>query len=152
MEMLRSFEYRPNFDIVLETLKRFDVELPEHIAIVRFEVITPDSFTWRLLIGNSVYYLYAEDYVPGLGHVESIFDQYIENANWSFVKPKITLKFEDATPVQGATTYQEPDNSDEMMQYAVDSGHDLVFLARSIEDAEYAQFSDSAPRGFTPGS
>ena len=147
--MLRDFEYHSNEINVRDTLSRFNIELSEYIALVRFEVITPDSFMWRLLIGDSVYYLYAEDYVPGLGYVTSVFNKYLENDKWELVKPKSTIKFGDATPVQGATSYQEPDDSDEMMQYAVDSGHDFVFLARSSEDAGSAQFSDSAPRGFS---
>jgi hypothetical protein len=146
--MLRDFEYRPHSIDIRELLGYFNVDLPEHIALVRFEVITPDSFMWRILIGEGVYYLYAEDYVPGIDHIKSVFNKYLENDRWKLVKPKSTIKFKDATPVKGATTYQEPDDSDEMMQYAIDSGHDFVFLAQSSEDADNAQFSFSAPRGF----
>lgn len=152
MKMLRDFEYHPRSDIIPEILGRFSIELPEYIALVRFEVITPDSFMWRLLIGDSIYYLYAEDYVPGLGHIKSIFNQYIKKDGWSFVKSRTVIQFVDATPVKSATSYNEPADSDNIMQYAVDSGHDFVFLARSSEDANNAQFSDSAPRGFTLGS
>ena len=146
--MLRNFEYPPAADSLREILGRFKIELPEYISLVRYEVITPDSFMWRLQIGDSVYYLYAEDYVPGLDHVKSIFNQYIEKDDWSFVKPIEAIKFQDASPVKGATTYKEPIDSDNMMQYAVDSGYDFVFLARSSEDADDAQCSDAAPRGF----
>jgi hypothetical protein len=150
--MLRDFEYHPHKDLIPGILGRFNIELSGIIALVRFEVITPDSFMWRLLIGDSVYYLYAEDYVPSLSHVKSIFNQYIENDGWSFVKPRAVIQFDDATPVKDATTYNKPDDSDDIMQYAVDSGYDLVFLVRSNENADNAQFSDSAPRGFTLGS
>lgn len=146
--MLRDFEYRSNEVNIRNILGRFNIELSEYIALLRFEVITPDSFMWRLLIGDSVYYLYAEDYVPGLGHVKAVFDKYLENDTWELMRAKSTVNFEDSPPVKGATTYKEPDDSDEMMQYAVDSGHDFVFLARSSENADNAQFSDSAPRGF----
>lgn len=146
--MLRDFKYRSSAATILDILRRFDIELPEHIALVRFEVITPDSFMWRLLIGNNVYYLYAEDYVPELDHVKSILNKYLENEKWELVKPKVITRFEDSTPVKDATTYKEPNDSGKMMQYAVNSGHDFVFLARSSEDANDAQFSDSAPRGF----
>lgn len=152
MNMLRSFVYQPSLDVVLETLGRFDLTLPEYIAMVRFEVISPDSFMWRLLIGNDVYYLYAEDYIPGLDYVRLVFGQYIEDDEWSFVKPKTIIEFDDSTSVRSAITYQKPEDSDEMMQYAVNSGHDLVFLARSSEDSDDAQFSNLAPRGFTPSS
>jgi hypothetical protein len=146
--MLRDFEYLRHSVNIRELLGRFDIDLPEHIALVRFEVITPDSFMWRILIGKGVYYLYAEDYVPGIDHIKSVFNKYLENDKWELVKPKSTIKFEDATPVKGATTYQEPDDSDDMMRYAIDSGYDFVFLAHSSEDADNAQFSDFAPRGF----
>ena len=147
--MLRDFEYYPSEYDIREILDRFDIELPEYISLLRFEVITPDSFMWRLLIGDNVYYLYAEDYVPGLDHIKTTFDTYLEDSGREFVKPKSTIKFEDASPVTGATAYRKPSDADEMMQYTVDSGHDFVFLARSNEDTDNAQFSDSAPRGFS---
>jgi hypothetical protein len=146
--MLRQFAYPATDDIVRQTLERFDIELPDYFAIVRFEVISPDSFMWRLQIGDGLYYLYAEDYVPGLEHIRSVFNEYLENGGWSFVEPRKTIVFEDASPVQTAVTYQPPDDSDEMMRYAVDSGYDFVFLARSKENSDDAQFSAHAPRGF----
>jgi hypothetical protein len=149
--MLRNFEYNPDKKLILEVLSRFNIELPEHIALVRFEVITPDSFFWRILIGDIVYYLYAEDYVPGLAHVKSIFSQYLINDNWSFIEPRTSIKFDDATPVKGVSVYNKADDADAMMQYAIDSGHDFVFLVRSLDDPENAQFSESAPRGFAIG-
>ncbi len=141
--------YHQDSNIIPDILGRFNIELPEYIALIRFEVITPDSFMWRLLISEHIYYLYAEDYVPSLSHIKSLFDQYIENTEWSFVKPRKVIHFEDASPVKGATTYAPPDASDNMMRYALDSGYDFVFLARSSEDATNAFFSDTAPRGFT---
>jgi hypothetical protein len=146
--MLRNFEYRSHSVNIRELLDRFNIDLPEQIALVRFEVITPDSFMWRFVIGKRVYYLYAEDYVPGINHIKAIFNQYLENDKWELVMPKSKLKFEDATPAKSAKTYKKPNDSNEIMQFAIDSGHDFVFLAQSNEDADCAQFSDSAPRGF----
>jgi hypothetical protein len=150
--MLRSFEYSPASKQILEVLRRFNIVVPEHIALVRFEVISPDSFMWRLLIDEAVYYLYAEDYVPGLKHVKTVFNQYLDDDKWSFIEPKTFIEFEEATPVKGASTYKKADDADEMMQYAVESGHDFVFLVRSNDDPENAQFSESAPRGFIIGA
>lgn len=150
--MLRSFAYHPSLDVILEAFRRFEIELPEQIAVVRFEVITPDSFMWRILIGDAVYYLYAEDYVPGLKHVKAIFNQYLEKDNWSFISPKAVIAFEEAAPVEEAVTYAKADDADEMMAYAIDSGHDFVFLVRSNENPGDAQFSESAPRGFVLGA
>lgn len=136
--MLRSFEHDPNKKYILEALSRFDIELPARITLVSFEVITPDSFLWRILIGDSVYYLYAEDYVPGLAYVKSIFSQYLGNENWEFIKPRIHIKFEDAKPVKAAFTYKKADDAGAMMRYAIDSGYDFVFLVRSSENPKQA--------------
>ncbi len=148
MEMLRDFLHKPSLSVVHETVNRFDVEIIDGIDILRFEVISPDSFMWRLQIDDNIYYLYAEDYVPGLGYISSVFSRYIENNEWSFVKPRKAIDFEDATPVLSARVYEKSDDSDDMMQYTVDSGYDFVFLAKSGEDADRALFSKSAPRGF----
>lgn len=152
MKMLRSFEYNPDKNLILEALGRFNIELSENIALVRFEVITPDSFMWRILIEDGVYYLYAEDYVPGIAHIKAVFNQYLDSSSWSFIESRTAIEFEDAAPVKGASTYKKGGGADEMMQYAIDSGHDFVFLVRSVEDADDAQFSDWAPRGFARGS
>lgn len=149
MKMLRDFAYNPDLNVLLAALVRFNVDLPKDIAVVRFEVITPDSFMWRLLIGDGVYYLYAEDYIPSLGHVKSIFNKYLEDENWQFIKPRNVIDFEDASPVRTAAVYEKAEDSDEIMQCAIDSGHDLVFLVRATDRPDDAQFSDTAPRGFT---
>ena len=132
--MLRDFVNNPNLDTVRDVLSRFDVEMPGDIVVVQFEVITPDSFMWQLLIGKSMYYLYAEDYVSGLDYIMSVFDKYIGKSAWEFVKSKNTISFNDASPVQAASVYEEPKNSHELMRYAVDAGYDFVFLARRNGD------------------
>ncbi len=103
-------------------------------------------------MGDGVYYLYAEDYVPGLNHIKLVFDNYLESNDWNLIEPKEIIKFSDAEPVKNASTYTEPEDSGQIMRYAVDSGHDFVFLARSNENANNALFSDSAPRGFILGN
>ncbi len=150
--MLREFVYTPDKKYIFDALRRFDIELPEHIALVRFEVITPDSFMWRILIGGDVYYLYAEDYVPGLKYIQVVFDRYLQKDDWSLVKPKLMISFENSTPVNGASTYNKAEDADEMMEYAIDSGHDFAFLACSSEGTRDAHFSESAPRGFVAGA
>ena len=91
--MLRDFEYHPRKNTISEILGRFDSAFSGDNALVRFEVITPDSFMWRLLINDGVYYLYAEDYVPSLDHATAIFNQYIENDGWILIKPKTVIQF-----------------------------------------------------------
>lgn len=146
--MLRDFAYQPQSVNVRDVLGRFAVEVPPHIAILRFEVITPDSFMWRMLIGDNIYYLYAEDYIDSLAHVKSAFTSYLESDQWELIEVKSPVAFEDTTPVKGASFYKKPDDASELMRYAADSGHDFVFLARSHENAGDAQFSEFAPRGF----
>ena len=150
--MIRDFEYNPTTSQIIDVLQCFGFDLADRqfpLALLRFEVITPDSFMWRLLIGNDIYYLYAEDYVSGLDYIKNVFKAYLESDKWDLMTPRKTITFESASPVIGAITYQEPEDSEEMMKYAVDSGHDFVFLIKSHEDSSEAQFSDHAPRGFS---
>lgn len=152
--MIRDFVYSFDSKPVLELLKQFEMVVPDkygYIAIVKFETISPDSFMWRILnVNDAVYYLYAEDYVPGIEHVKHVFDQYIGVNKWDFVRASNPKRFEDASAVVSAQVYYEPENSDTMMMFAVDSGYDLVFLARSAEDPKNGLFSDHAPLGFVP--
>src|SRR5437899_9122194 len=119
MRMLRNFEYKPDIDLIIEILEQFEVALPRPIAVVRFEVITPDSFMWRLLIGDAVYYLYAEDYVESIDHRKHIFDEYLDKNEWVLVKPREAVSFEDSSPVRGAAVYRKSPDADELMRYAV---------------------------------
>ena len=148
--MLRNIVYAyPS--LLLETLERFDIEVPEdsgYIALLRFEVITPDSFMWRISIKNKIYYLYAEDNIQELAELQRIFSQYTEDAKCQLIKAKRPLNFKSSKPVKGAHVYTPPNDVDDLMTYAVDSGHDFVFLAVTNEDASEALFSDHAPRGF----
>ena len=148
--MLRDIVYvYPS--LLLETLERFDIEVPKdrgYIALLRFEVITPDSFMWRISIKNKIYYLYAEDYIRVLTDVQRIFSQYAEDTECQLIKAKRPLDFKSSDPVKDAYIYIPPNNVDDLMTYAVDSGHDFVFLAVTNEDSSDALFSDYAPRGF----
>ncbi|MBC7546464.1 hypothetical protein H7171_01830 [Candidatus Saccharibacteria bacterium] len=149
--MIRNFVYDPNVSYVAEVLTAFGFDAAHKqysLALLRFEVITPDSFMWRLLVNNAIYYLYAEDYVSGLAKIKNVFNSYLETTKWELVSPVKIIKFEEASPVKSAVTYAKPNDHASMMQYAADSGHDFVFLAKSSENADDAQFSDEAPRGF----
>jgi hypothetical protein len=151
--MIRDFSYALPEEL-FETLAKFQDAVPknEQICLLRFEVITPDSFMWRLLISGRIYYLYAEDFVSGLGQIKHIFDSYLESPDWQFVPVKNPVSFEASSPVAGAAVYEKPDDVETMMRYAVPSGHDFVFLAISNEKADDANFSDEAPRGFSARS
>jgi hypothetical protein len=148
MEMLRSFVNNPDVYLIKDVLNCFDIK-DTKFSMLRFEVISPDSFMWRLLIGDRIYYLYAEDFIPSLEHVRHILDTYLNSGDWSLVKCKIPTDFTSSSPVKGAAVYKEPDDVSEIMKYAVDSGHDFVFLALSKEYHTNALFSKSSPRGFS---
>ncbi|MEI7522660.1 MAG: hypothetical protein WCJ86_04305 [Candidatus Saccharibacteria bacterium] len=150
--MIRDFKYNPKTTQIVEILQRFGFDVVNEkipFALLRFEVLTPVSFMWRLLVDGAVYYLYAEDYVPGLDHIKSVFESYTESDKWELVSPSKTILFESASPVKRASVYQKPKDAVNMMKYAVDSGYDFVFLIKSQEDADDSQFSDHAPRGFS---
>jgi len=152
MHTLRDFVFLHDPLLVRTAVARFEVPpiLEEHdIALLRFEMITPDSFMWRLALDNGVYYLYAEDYIPSLRYVQDIFSRYTESTSWEFVPPRQRLVFSASTPVRNATVYNEPEDADSITAVAIDSGPDFVFLARTAEDCGTASFSESAPRGFT---
>jgi hypothetical protein len=151
MNMLRDFVYNPDEKLIIEALKQFDFKVPTEkggLALTRFEVLTPDSFMWRIF-ASEVYYLYAEDYVPGLQYITSVFNSYLDSKEWEFIKPRHVKKFEQSTPVLTANNYPKLPDGDEMMNYAAESGYDRVFLVRSKkEDPDWALFSDYAPRGY----
>lgn len=144
--MLRDFVHTLDSALVTQTLKRFDISIPDKkhaFTLIEFQVITPDSIIWRFLINRTVYYLYAEDYVEGLKDVQNKISSYaVKDAKLDFIKVKQPKTFDDAEPRKTAVIYEEPENSNEMMQFAVDSGHDFVFLCSSTEDANNALFND----------
>lgn len=129
-----------------EIFKRFNHTMPEDeavVALIEFRVLTPDSFIWRFLIDNAVYYLYAEDFVEGLESVEkSILEAIGREVNLEFIKVKQPKEFTKSEPYIGATTYAEPKDSASMMLYAADSGHDFVFLCKSDENVNDAYFNN----------
>jgi hypothetical protein len=151
--MLRDFGAAKSTEMekIKHVLLEFD--LPEatrynDYGLVRYEVISPDSFMWRITNGSHVYYLYAQDYISGLNQVKHMFSSYLKSTKWELIPVKEPRQFTESAPVLGAVTYQQPEDAMEMMKYAADSGVDFVFLARSAEKSENALFSDESPRGF----
>ena len=73
--MLRDFMYSSNFHQICYILGQFDIPKPikdnNVLTLLEFKVITPDSFLWRILIDNVVYYLYAEDFITSLDDIEN---------------------------------------------------------------------------------
>lgn len=143
--MLRDFQYDPTVSQLTDILEQFSLDYgPEKYSVdlLRFEVLSPDSFAWKLLIENVIYYLYAEDYIPGLDYVKNLINEYTGSDKWDFVRPRQVVAFESASPVQSAKTYKRPEQANSLMEYAVTSGHDFVFLVKTSENPYDAYFSD----------
>lgn len=145
--MLRDFQYNPEVSQLTDVLERFSLDYNSEkssIDVLRFEVLSPDSFAWKLLLGNVIYYLYAEDYVPGLDYVKSIINEYTGSDKWNFVIPRQVVAFESTSPVKGADVYEKPEGADNLMRYAVDSGYDFVFLVKTLENPDDAHFPNTS--------
>ena len=139
MKMLRQWNGESN-DIILTVLKQFGIKA-DAIRLQKYEAISPDSFIWCFAIPredeSEYYYLYAEDYVPSLEHVRDQIDQ--NSAEWiaeeknlfEFVPVLEPADWKSAEPVKTAAVYAEPENTDELMKYALPSGYDFVFLAKA---------------------
>lgn len=141
--MLRDFQYNPQKAQLSDVLERFNLDYHAQngrIDLLRFELLSPDSFVWKLILGNVVYYLYAEDYIPGLDYVKATVTEYIGTDTWQFVGSKEYVPFESTSPVQGAEVYQKPEQAEALMKYAVDSESDFVFLIKTLENPDDAHF------------
>lgn len=148
---LADFVYNPDEQVLTEALEKFSLPetKPFRFQLVRFECISPDSFMWRLRIGDSIYYLYAEDFVEGLDDVKGKFADYMQTHDFELVPVRESAhsSFKESSPVMGASVYKEPADSERMMNFALPSGHYFAFLAQSREDSDWALFSDRAPGG-----
>ncbi|MCW1908799.1 MAG: hypothetical protein KIH63_005670 [Candidatus Saccharibacteria bacterium] len=131
--MLRSYAYSSKHDELAQVIEQFAIKMPNNIAIERFESLTPDSFLWKLSLDDVVYYLYAEDYVPGLAYIKKTFAELIPSSDWQLIKAKRAKTFETSSPVARASVYKKADDADDMMPYTIPSGHDFVFLAKTKE-------------------
>ena len=131
--MLRDYQYTENWRLLDQAIEMF-IELPSRLSLVGFTVLSPDSFIWKIFDGDTMYYLYAEDYVPNLDHVSAqVQDFWPEKMTLEFVPVKRQIAFEDSTPNMAANVYKPPQREYEFMQYAGQSGYDFVFLLKSDE-------------------
>ena len=134
--MLRDYAGTENWRLLDKALEKF-IKLPDRLSLVGFIELTPDSFLWKIFDGKTVYYLYAEDFVPSLEHVkQQILDFWPSKIELDFVPVKKPIAFEDSTPNKNASVYRPPANEYEFSQYASQSGYDFVFLLKSSETIE----------------
>lgn len=143
--MIRDFIRIDGTSPIKQLLSRFELGLPEvadHIVLLEFRILTPDSFLWRLLIGGTIYYLYAEDFVEDLDAIQRTITNALKHpAKLELVKAKERRSFEETEPVKAAVFYKKSKNEAELMRFAVDSGYDFAFLCRSDEDSTHAYFN-----------
>lgn len=131
--MLRDYQYTENWRLLDQAIEMF-IELPSRLSLVGFTALSPDSFIWKIFDGDTMYYLYAEDYVPNLDHVcAQVQDFWPEKMTLEFVPVKRQIAFEDSTSNMAANVYKPPQREYEFMQYAGQSGYDFVFLLKSDE-------------------
>lgn len=143
--MIRDFQYNPSYPQLAQILQEFNLDFhsaKSPLNVLRFEVLSPDSFAWKLLLGSSIYYLYAEDYISGLEYLKRDLTDYIGSDKWDFVPPKQPIDFESSSPVKTADVYEKPEPGDDFVQYAVTSGHDFVFLVKTLENPDDAHFPE----------
>lgn len=144
--MLRNFQYNPTATQLTDVLERFSLDYNTErssIDVLKFEVLSPDSFVWKLLLGNVIYYLYAEDYVSDLDYVKNVINEYTGSEKWDFVIPREVIAFESSSPVQAAVVYQKPEQANRLMEYVIDSGYDFVFLVKTLENPDDAHFPNT---------
>jgi len=121
-------------------LARFGIKV-EKISLLKYEALTPDSFIWFFNAGDESkryeYCLYAEDFVTNLDHVIETMNSnspvWDGEAKFALVKVLQPSKWDEASPVKGATVYQRPKKPVEFMKYATSDGYDFVFLGQSKE-------------------
>lgn len=131
--MLRNYAHTENWRLLDQALEMF-IELPPRLSLIGFSALSPDSFIWKIYDGETVYYLYAEDYVPDLDHVRTqVLEFCSKGIALEFVPVKQHIAFEDSTPNKTAQVYKPPHGEYEFMQYAGQSGYDFVFLLKSDE-------------------
>lgn len=144
--MLRDYIYTLDTTLLKESFPRFDLTMPKgrgSVVLVEFRILSPDSFIWRFLIGESVYYLYAEDFVAGLDYVKAkILHAADRKMRIEFVRTREPKDFYESTPYVAASTYQPPKDENEMMKFAIDSGYDFVFLCKSNESIDDVFFNN----------
>lgn len=141
--MLRHFSQQPSLDLLKDVLTQFDNPVPKkQITLVEFQILSPDSFRWRLLLDGVVYYLYAEDHVVSLKDVhKKISSWFASTVKIDFIRTKQQENFANTPPFNSAAIYEEPSDYDQMRFYAASSGYDFVFLCKSDEDPSSALFN-----------
>lgn len=93
---------------VFSSFKTAGVQL---IDVWLYEMLTPDSFLWKIRTSEGFYYLYGEDYVSNIETVTKIIEEKIgKRGHFIEAQEKATISDINLT------------------KYVVESGHDKVLL------------------------
>lgn len=126
--MLREWNGESNQDIC-SILSQFGVKVSE-ISLLKYESLTPDSYIWFFYADGIKYSLYAEDYIPSFEHVENTIKD--NDTVWGSVFPSVRDKYRlMMVDNRHADTDDSSRVASRYSEYAVRSGYDHVFLARS---------------------
>lgn len=145
--MLREYSINSSRPLLSDALSRFTFApsvSTEDFTLLSFITLTPDSFIWKLIIDDAVYFLYAEDYVPGLRQVEYEIKNCAGNEDMklTFIPANASQAFEDTSPNKSAQIYKPPQDEYNFMKYAVSSGYDFVFLCKTDIPVVDAYFTE----------
>ncbi len=130
--MLREWNGDSNQPLI-DIAKQFGLDVAD-LKLLKYEILSPDSFIW-FFTAKGHYCLYAEDFVHSLDLVSKTIHDNLPSESWDdkfeLLQVKSPQKWEEASPVTSADTYEPPKDKDEFMKYAGTSGYDFVFLAES---------------------
>lgn len=135
MEMLRKWN-GSSLKPLVKKIEQFGVS-PDKLRLLKFEVLTPDSFIWLLASNDSRLCIYAEDFVPSLEHVQKAMEKYgvlnDEDDKYKLVEVTNSTRWDESSPVISSDIYSLPADREEFMKYALPSGYDFVFLGKSLK-------------------
>lgn len=116
-----------------DVLEQFQIDDEEVLLDVReFRMLGENRFLWKLRLSESVYYLYAEDFVESLEQVTDTLQIATDGTPGELVPAKTPMDFDSASPVMSSSVYEKPtDFDDKIAHYAVESGYDFAFLYRT---------------------
>lgn len=136
MKMLREWNGESH-EPIIKILDSFDVKAKD-FTLLKYEALTPDSFIWVIVVNGERYCLYAEDFVQSLKHIREAMHEHGfiegETDKYELVPVKSPQDWNEASPVKAASTYEEPEDKEDFVQYAATSGFDFVFLGKSTLD------------------
>jgi hypothetical protein len=118
-------------------LDQFELEDETLLDVLLFRTLNSHSFLWQLRLTDSIYYVYATDFVESLEQITSTLQVATDGTPGELVPVKRPMIFEEASPVTSSSLYDKPDDFDtKIAHYTTESGYDFVFLYRTEQSSE----------------